>query len=171
MDIEEYITRWSIRMALACLVLVLCGNRFAAESKNWNSLSRAIWSAGCLLFLTHIVAAFQFYHHWSHEHAYQETAKQTFEAIGIRWGGGIYINHLMAIIWCADVCWWWMAPVHRATQLIVQRWILGFFLFMAFNGTIVFKAGPTRWVSLAVFIMLVIFWITRKKPSSTQGDS
>ncbi|PHS11521.1 MAG: hypothetical protein COA78_09500 [Blastopirellula sp.] len=171
MNIDELVTRWSIRLALACLVLVLCGNRFADGQKKWDSSARALWSTGCLLFLIHIVGAFQFYHHWSHELAYQETARQTYDAIGIRWGGGIYINYLMAIVWFADVCWWWMAPVHRATKVIVQRWIVGFFLFMAFNGAIVFIAGPTRWVSLAVFIMLVIFWVTRKKESATQCDS
>ena len=71
---------------------------------------------GCAFFVAHVVCAFSFYHHWSHAAAYLETARQTGEMTGFRWGGGIFLNYLIAAAWAADVLWWWLAPENFARR-------------------------------------------------------
>lgn len=111
--------------------------------------ARMAWTAGGALLLAHIACAYQFYHHWSHRAAYIETARQTQALTGLAWGGGLYINYLLAAAWMAEIAWWWLAPdsYTRRPQCITWSW-RGFYLFMAFNGAVVFVSGPLRWLGL-----------------------
>ena len=155
------ITAWTIRLALlvlmACLVLRM--------TRPWLAIStgfqRAMWTLGCGLFLAHIAAGMHYYHGWSNAAAYADTAQQTYEKLGVRFGGGIYVNHFMAVLWACDVLWWWLAPQSYARRS--PRWeqaIVGFFLFIAFNGLIVFKDGPLRMAGLIGFAVLGLIWLT-----------
>lgn len=105
-----------------------------------------------------------FYHEWDHGQAYEDTAQQTYQTLGVRFGGGIYVNHLMAIVWGGDVLWWWIAPKAYAARS--PRWdqaIIGFFLFIAFNGLVVFKEGPLRIAGMIGFsgiaIIGLVLWL------------
>jgi len=153
------ITAWTIRIAMILFVSVL-GLRI---SEAWlapkQRTKRIIWTLGCLLFLTHIAAGMHFYHGWNHTHAYDATAEQTHETIGVRFGGGIYVNHAMAIVWVLDVLWSWITPKSYIGRSPGWNYVIvGFFLFIAVNGFVIFKSGLLRWSGLLVLTLLLIAW-------------
>lgn len=154
------ITAWTIRLALlglmACLMLRMVRPWWAVGA----GTQRAIWTAACLLFLAHIAAGMHYYHGWSNAAAYADTAQQTYDKLGVRFGGGIYVNHFMAVLWVADVLWWWISPQSYARRSPrYEQWLIGFFLFIAFNGLIVFKEGPLRIAGVVGFTVLGIVWL------------
>lgn len=154
------ITAWTIRIAL---LLLLASVLLRMVCPGWGvseGALRGIWTAGCLVFLAHIAAGMHFYHQWDHHHAYEETAQQTYDTLGVRFGGGIYVNHLMAILWLGDVLWWWLAPrSYRQRSPYWGQAIVGFFLFIAFNGLVVFKQGTLRIAGLVGFSILALTWL------------
>jgi hypothetical protein len=110
--------------------------------------------------LAHVFCAFHFYHAWSHDAAYRETARQTDELFGINWGGGLFINYALIAGWLADVAWWWVRGVDSYRQ---RPWFLlaawhGFVIFIIFNATVVFKTGLARWIGLAICLGLCLAW-------------
>jgi hypothetical protein len=122
------------------------------------------------VFLLHLLCAFHFQHHWSHAAAYEHTAQQTAALVGLAWGGGIYVNHVFALVWGADVVWWWCAPQSYQTRSRWFEWtVQGFMAFIAFNATVVFGAGAVRWVGLAASMwlaVLLLFAILRRPRSA-----
>ncbi|MEW6302241.1 MAG: hypothetical protein AB1705_02145 [Verrucomicrobiota bacterium] len=155
MDTGELLTRGSIWLALGCY--------FAAAgvtlTKGRDGAVRWLWTVGCAAYLAHVVAAFHFFHDWSHAAAYAETARQTAELTRWNWGGGIYINHLFTLVWTADALWWWLKPDGYAKR---PQWmeasIHSFFVFMIFNGAVVFGHGPVRWFGVAGLGVLGVVW-------------
>lgn len=135
--------------------------RLAAPQR--RQAARLAWTLGCLIFLVHVAFAFHVFHAWSHDDAYARTARQTQELIGPHWGGGLFFNYLFTIAWVLDAAYWWAAGVQRYEGR--PRWVdgalHGFMAFMAINGAIVFAAGPTRWVALAVGIALGLLAVFR----------
>ena len=114
-------------------------------------------------FVAHVACAFHFFHGWSHADALRETARQTGEVTGTYTGAGLYLNYLFALAWSADVAWWWVAGLDRYDLL--TRWVTvplhSFLAFMAFNGTVVFEAGATRWVAAGVTGVLLVLLARR----------
>jgi hypothetical protein len=135
--------------------------RLAAPSHRGEA--RALWTAGCLAFLAHVVAAFAFFHGWSHAHAYRETARQTRDSFSIDWGGGLYLNYLFTLAWALDAAYWWGAGPDAYDRR--PRWIgvtlHAFFAFMAFNGAVVFAHGATRWVAVTIAALLALLALVR----------
>jgi hypothetical protein len=122
---------------------------------------RLAWTIGCAALLAHFICAFQFYHSWSHQLAYVETARQTAEVFAINWGGGLFINYAVASVWTADVVWWWMAGLEsyrRRAWWVTLLWH-GFLIFIIFNATVVFKHGLVRWIGLLISMGLCLSWI------------
>jgi hypothetical protein len=161
----EFLTRWTVRTALALYALGLALRATAAGRRPRLNLARLCWSAGCLAFLLHTVSAFHFYHHWSHGAAYEVTARQTAAVVGLDWGGGLYANYVFASLWTADAFWWWCAPERYLSRPRMLEWALqGFLAFMAFNATVVFGAGAVRWAGLAatVFLAAVLSYAWRR---------
>jgi hypothetical protein len=156
----EALTRWTVRAALAFYALTVA-LRIAVPAR--RRMARALWTAGCLLFLAHVAAAFHFFHGWSHAHAYAETARQTREVSGMNWGGGLYFNYLFTLAWAADAAFWWWAGLDTYDRR--PRWIgmtvHTFFFFMAYNGAIVFARGPMRWVAIAATAVLALLALVR----------
>ncbi len=111
--------------------------------------SRIAWTIGCAFYLSHVAAAFQFEHHWSHSAAYDATARQTAEVFGLRWGGGLYFNYLLTILWIAESIWW--------TRSRALQW---FFAFMFFNATIVFGSAFARWSGIVSIIAILAVYCT-----------
>jgi hypothetical protein len=164
------LTSWTIRLALLgyALYITLLLTR---TGRTQPHLGRAIWTAACILFLVHVACAFHFYHHWSHSAAWQKTADETEQLLGVPFGDGIYFSYAFLILWVLDVLWLWTpgspsfrsAPaatpvpaIHRASAM-TPRWRLavhGFLLFIALNGAIVFESGVTRLVGIPVALAL-----------------
>ncbi|MBC7854419.1 MAG: hypothetical protein IAF94_13380 [Pirellulaceae bacterium] len=150
----ELLTRWTIRLALACYVFCLAAAilRRGKGSSGGNQVVRIVWTLGCGLFLAHVVAAFGYYHHFSHQAAYDDTAQQTQEQLGFAFGGGIYFSYVFLAVWVADVAWRWMSPASRPTWL---DWPLhAYMFFIAFNGAIVFEGGVSRWAGIIACVVL-----------------
>ena len=164
MTYGEWLTRLTIWVALATyaigagIMLVARGRAAQAIRARWA------WTIGCAFFLAHVVCAFTYYHHWSHAAAYRETALQTREMTGYHWGGGLFLNYLVAVGWLAEVLWWWVAPDHfaRRSRCLVSAWH-SFLFFMVFNGTVVFGSGPVRWVGLLICTGLAGLWWRGRK--------
>jgi hypothetical protein len=156
----EWITRWTVRGALALYALSVA-LRLAAPGRRRGA--RLLWTIGCVLFLAHVAVAFHFYHGWSHAHAYRETARQTRERFGIDWGGGLYFNYAFTVAWAADAAYGWVAgpDAYQRRSRWVGAALHAFFLFMAFNGAIVFAAGATRWVAAVVMGGLLLLALVR----------
>lgn len=158
------LTNWTIRLALvACAGCWALGLWFPKDGRRHKRLARGLWTLGCLLLWLHVACAFGFYHHWSHAEALASTAHRTRETIGLDWGGGIFFNYMLMLVWTADVLWWWTRPTSyamrpRALALAVH----GFLAFMILNAAVVFETGATRWVTLAVLAALVIGALARR---------
>lgn len=160
----ELLTRWTVRVALALYVAAL-SLRLAGGLQR---LARWAWTLGCAFFVLHVAAAFHFYHAWRHNDAYAETARKTGEAIGLYWGGGIYINHLFLLVWLLDAAWWWLdADGYLGRPRAVVFAVQGFLAFIAFNGTVVFGHGFVRWAGLIACAWLVLLaWLGRRRAVS-----
>ena len=162
MDAGEFLTRSTVWISIAfytigCVIFALGSRRPKLDS--WSRLAFTIAVASLI---AHYISAFHFYHHWSHEAAYVETARQTAEVFKVNWGGGIFINYSLMMLWIADVGWWWMAGAssyRRRPWLILLIWH-GFLVFIIFNATVVFKDGITRWGGLLVCAILSLSWLT-----------
>jgi len=155
----EELTRWTIRLALTCYVAYLAGwlvwptrgKLFAP----WPLIARWIWTIGCLLFVVHVACAFHFYHNWSHAAAFEKTAAETEQLLGVRFGEGIYFSYLFTLLWVADVAWSWLRPSSMAPNTNrLQITLHAYLFFIAFNGAIVFESGPTRWAGIAACLFL-----------------
>jgi hypothetical protein len=166
MPLGELLTRWTVRVALTLYVLSLTHRLTVAGHRPRLDLARLFWTAGCLAFLLHTVAAFHFYHHWSHDDAYETTARQSAQVTGLDWGAGLYLNYAFAALWIADAGWWWLASDSYLIRQRALEWAMqGFLGFMAFNATVVFGAGAVRWFGLAASLFLAallgICWCRR----------
>ncbi len=152
----ELLTRLSVWLALAAAAASL-GMQLSRRA--WIPGARWAWTVGCAFFVLHVLCAFAYYHAWSHRAAYQETARQTGELTGFYWGGGLFLNYLFAMLWVIDALAWWRAPAGEPRW--PRRWLAawhGFFVFMLFNGTVVFGSGPVRWFGGIVCAMLAWLW-------------
>lgn len=132
--------------------------------------ARAFWTLGCLCYLVHVVSAFHYYHHWSHEAAYLETARQTREVVNLEFGAGVFVSYAFTLAWLADVLWWWCHGVESYVRR--PRWVMlawhGFFFFVVFSATVVFESGSVRWIGLALCLALAVVWWIAKFPAVRQ---
>lgn len=115
--------------------------------------ARIVWSAGCGVFVLHVLSAFGVVYGWSHDEAFRQTAIQTRAATGFGVGWGLYLNYAFGLIWFADSIWWWTVGDTRYQRR--RRVVFGvlhvFFLFMIVNGAFVFVDGWRRFLGLVLF--------------------
>jgi len=162
-DSGELLTRWSVRLAVALYVLALTLRISARGREAWQAWARLFWTGGCLAFLLHMAFAFQFYHHWSNNAAYEATARQTAEVVGLDWGGGLYANYAFAIVWSIDAgCWWCGLRRYEVRSRIAEWLIQGYLAFIIFNATVVFGTEAIRWLGVAAYLILASLFLTTK---------
>jgi hypothetical protein len=153
------ITLWSIRVA--CVLYFIS---IAAWITRKTESMRMVWTIAFIFYLVHVAAAFHSYHHWSHDAAYEETARQTAELFGMRWGGGLYFNYLFTVVWAGDVLWIWLDPAgHRRRPRWISAAIQTFLAFMFFNATVVFAEGWVRWLAVILTAGLGLLWLRTSK--------
>lgn len=156
----EWLTKVTVWMALlgyaagaACLLL-------ARRSPKWSRPARLAWTFGCAWFLAHVLCAFAFHYGWSHATAFQETAQQTGEVMGVNVGGGVFVSYAFTLAWAADALWWWLDEAgHRRRPRLLTYALHGFFFFIIFNGTVVFEHGPARWLGALICGGLFVLWL------------
>jgi hypothetical protein len=184
------LTKWTVRLALACYVayLAMC---LSPAGRRWPRTARMVWTLGCLLFDVHVACAFHFFHHWSHSVAWHHTAERTHELLGVAYGNGIYFSYFFLLLWIVDVVWLWLPtnsqdtandepagsptalakasatamPPDPPQPLRTPMWrvmVHVFLLFVAINGAIVFEAGPTRIAGLAAVMALGCLAVGRR---------
>ena len=161
MEFGEFLTLSTIWISIAGYVIGSLIFAASRQSGQWDSATRILWTIACASLAAHFISAFHFYHGWSHEAAYADTARQTREAFGLDWGGGVFINYALLILWIADVGWWWFSGIdsyRRRPRSLMMAWH-GLFVFIIFNATVVFGDGMARWVGLLICVLLVLTWL------------
>ena len=127
---------------------------------------RLVWGLSSLVYLMHVVTAFEFHHDWSHAAASAYIARQTEAIIGVAFGVGLWINYAFSAVWIVEALWsrQWTTQCtrNRATWTVAVRL---FFLFMILNGAVIFTSGPRRWLGIVVMVALVLIWTRGNKPS------
>ena len=148
------LTSWTIRLALAAYALWLgwwLAGGARPLSRRGEAFGRGLYTLACILFLLHVICAFHFYHHWSHRAAFDDTARQTEELLGVPLGEGIYFSYLFLGVWMADALWMWASDSR-------PRWLTPavqlYMAFIAFNGAVIFESGITRWIGIPVTVVL-----------------
>jgi hypothetical protein len=155
----EFFTRFTVWVSLAGYFVGVALSTLSRKRDKWERAARLVWSIACISLLAHAACAFHFYHGWSHDSAYRETARQTLEVVSLDWGGGLYINYAFMAGWVTDVAWWWrgLEVYRRRPRALVAVW-QGFLMFIFFNATVVFKTGPLRFIGLFLCCGLCLLW-------------
>jgi hypothetical protein len=151
----ELITSWTIRLSLllftACIIAQLLG-----ASKRWFSQWLWLWTLGFVLAVFHTIAAFHFYHDWSQQAAYQATAEQSRELIGVEFGAGLLFNYFFLAVWGWDV----VQLARMGKSYLAVRWLrtlsIAYLVFIAFNGSVVFESGPVQLAGIAASVILLV---------------
>jgi hypothetical protein len=150
--------------AWVTLVLWCFGECLRARSQDAQGTApRIAWTLGASALVLHLLAAFAIRHHWSHTAAVMETARQTSEVFGIRWGGGVWINYGLALWWGLDVVAVWCLPTWPHRWVRYERLRLGVFLFLWFNAAVVFAHGPSRLLGIAACTAVAVSWARRHR--------
>ena len=87
---------------------------------------------------------------------------------GWNWGGGVYLNDAMTLLWLFDAGWWnWLPASYERRPLAIELPIQGFFLFMVFNATVVFGSWPARLFGMVLcpIVGWLLYRATRNSPS------
>jgi hypothetical protein len=175
MDTGEFLTRSTIWVsivgyAVGSVIFALPNERpprfgtKLTESRGrtqWESAARVLWTVACASLIGHFISAFHFYHGWSHQVAYADTAQQTQELFGLNWGGGLFINYALLLAWIVDIAWWWRSGLdsyRKRPWPVIAVWH-GVLIFIIFNATVVFGDGIVRWLGLAICLPLTLTWL------------
>lgn len=157
------LTAWTIRISLACLVAAVALRITGARHPATQRLDRRLWTFGFLAFLAHVVSAFHFHHGWSNAAAVADTQRQTRELLGFEFGGGIYFNYAFIAAWLIDLIWTLRNSEAQSKGVqIVRSSCLLFMLFIAFNGTVVFKSGWLRASGIAATVGLLSLLVAKR---------
>ena len=155
----EFFTRFTIWVTLAGYSVGVALLALSRKKQRLERAARLVWTIACISLLAHAACAFHFYHEWSQDLAYRDTARQTAEVFGFNWGGGLFINYALMAGWVADVVWWWrgLDVYRRRPRALVAIW-QGFLMFMIFNAAVVFETGPLRFAGLFLCLALCVLW-------------
>jgi len=162
------LTKWTIWVALLGYAVGAGSLLVAKRDPRWWFLARLAWTVGCIAYLGHVYAAFEFYHGWSHASAFEETARQTRETVGWEVGEGLFVSYFFTVAWLADVIWWWRAGAenYACRSRVFTIGLHVFFFFIVFNATVVFESGAVRWLGLALCMGLARLWWSASKKSN-----
>lgn len=111
----------------------------------------AFWLTGATLLLIHIVASYGFVHRWSHEEALRATAEQSAAVTGVAAPWGVYVNFIFSIAWLAVSAHLLNAGSSRHP---LEWHFFALSVLIVGSATIVFEAGPVRWMTLIAFLWL-----------------
>ncbi len=166
MSSGEVVTKLTASLASLGYVVTLCLLLARHRIAGAVVIARICWTAGCVAMCLHVAAAFHFYHAWSHALAVEHTAAETAAVVGWNWGGGVWFNYLVLVLWLGDVCWWWTDPAgHQRRRNWITIALQSYLAFIFFNAIVVFESGYLRIAGLAATaVLLAIWWTCRTKP-------
>ncbi len=163
-------TAWTIYIAVllyfSAYFIQLCSFKDPLRKAH---LYRWTWGLGALAFLIHVLSAFHFYHNWSHESAYQSTAKSTEEILGTAFGEGVYFSYTFLGLWILDALWLFLEPKLSFKRPKFLTCILHIYItFIFFSGLIFFEGLRARIIGGIGFTLLFLgFVMLRKRTSNT----
>jgi hypothetical protein len=165
----DWLIAWSIRWAMLAFFVVLAWlvSRPSGQALNFNW--KLVWTAGFLLSVLHVLAAFHFVHHWSHREALLATAVETQQKLGFDYGIGVYFNYLFLAVWGLDILYAW-CPVKWSSKFVERLVMAGrcYLLFIAFNSLVVFESGWLRiFGAVASALILGIAMVFRRGKSAS----
>jgi Ca2+/Na+ antiporter len=170
-DVGDTLTRYTVRLSLAWYAAALC-LLMRLRARDWSAttysgqLARWCWTWAWMCFLVHLFMAFHYYHHWSHNDAFERTRRISGA------GEGLYVSYLFTWLWTLDVIAWWLWPARYAARpVVVDRALHGFMLFIVFNSMVVFETGMIRWAGLVMFAMLAIAWFVSRPRAVSRFNS
>jgi len=130
-------------------------------SDNGRKWVGRIWTSGAIVMAVHVLLAFHVHHQWSHDEAVVATAAQTREVLGVEWGGGLWFNHVLVLVWLADSAWRALdLKSYENRPCHVHAVIHLYLAFMWFNATVVFGSG-SRILGVPVFAILALRFIPK----------
>jgi hypothetical protein len=150
-----------VRGTIALAIVAWAGAEYLklGGPRDRDARARVLWTLGAALLGVHTLAAFHFVHGWSHQAAAVETARQTDDLIGVRSSAGLFVNYAFLAVWIADAAWWWTSPAsYRARPGAIRVAMLVLFVFMFFNGAVVFAAGAMRFLGAAAVAVVLWTW-------------
>lgn len=157
----EQLMLWTVRASVACYVIALWRWLFRPANGTTDRTYSLCWTASWLLCVIHMVCAFHFRHHWDHAVALEHTAKTTEDVVGLRWGGGLYINYVFLACWGISAI---ASLISTAPPTVLRRRLDATMhlvaAFMMFNATAVF--GPPWWWIPALLVTGLIVYRWRR---------
>lgn len=161
--VDDAVIRWTARLFVACYVGRLCVDAAGRRDGASQRVARWLWTAGCGIFLLHVVAAFHFQHGWSHVAAFEHVRQRTLHDTGWDSGIGLYVNYAFGLLWLADTLLWWRRidwSEKRSSYWTVQI----VFAFLLSQATAAF--GPSFWMPIwmAVVLLLIVLRLMSHRP-------
>jgi hypothetical protein len=151
-NLALYGTIW---LALAAFVAGEAGKRR-------RPVPRWAWTislAGVLLCVAHIAVALGHHHHWNHDAAVAETARQTAAVYGVAWRGGVYVNYVFVAVWLAELWRWRTRPAEHFAPSRAAWWaVRAFYFVIILNGAVVFASPRTRIAGVVLTVALFLIW-------------
>ncbi len=167
MDVVDVLLFGSIWLSLAAWTAAECTRLASRQAAGHERTARRLWTVGVVLAWLHVALAFHFRHDWSHAKALAETARQSEELLGFRFGEGVYVNYAFLVVWAADGLWWWWRPASfYARPAVLDGAIRVFLLFVFVNGAIVFAQGAVRAFGILAVLALGLAWCVGRKVGS-----
>lgn len=157
----DLVISWSIRLSILFYLLSLFLQVVSYQkgrSLKYASLASLIGFAFSLL---HFWSAFEYHHHWSHQAAFDETAKRTADLFGFHFGYGIYFNYFFLAAWGTDLILRCFSSSNSPSQRVLLWSLQGYLLFIVINGAIVFASGPVQWLTGLALISLALLSIKK----------
>ncbi|MEQ9406999.1 MAG: hypothetical protein RIK87_04705 [Fuerstiella sp.] len=149
---------WTVRVSVGLYAAALWRLLFHRRAAGPDRVSSALWLGAWAMCVIHVVCAFHFEHHWSHQAALLHTTEMTERVVGLKWGGGLYINYLFLIWWGWDAFRQLSRPGSRVSPVIQAAAV-----FMMFNATAVF--GPVWWwIPVIGFALTLVVYGSLRRP-------
>ncbi len=153
------IDSWTTATAAAAFLLyvysLISRIRSTPDSRR---LAIKIEAIAWLVLVVHVGFAFHQHHHWSHAAAETHVADETEQTLGLRWGGGIYFNHAVLVLW-GIMIWrrWQRSTRSEWNAAAVDRAIDIYVALMWFSATVVF--GSTGFLILGIIGFGLVFLV------------
>ncbi len=168
MNFGELVTKLTIWLSVAGYLITLgtllvCSNR----SRSVLNFARNAWTVGFIAMVLHVAAAFHFFHAWSHARATAQTALETAAVVGWDWGGGIWFNYCVLVIWLVDALWWWVnPPTYQNRPAWISAIVHLYLAFMFFNAVVIFETGLLRWLGITAIAVFCVMWWSHRAAKS-----
>ena len=161
---------WTIRLSVVCyLIRIAIGMRGGLIGCIPSTAVCVCWAAGCALYVSHVICAFEYSHDWSHAAAVEHTALETDRVVGVRRGEGVWVNYAFTLIWIADVFRLiYLNHNSSSTEARTDRLIHITFAFIFFNATVVFGPEIYRLAMVPVLVgLLCIRYLSKRKTAAS----